>query len=108
MKPLQLRNSEYGVLVEALRRRSRFFGNPSGGPSIIEQWTGLGSANTYRQAVEAGYMICAADLNLGYDTWWKLTEKGARIISFWIGQGWNHTRIEAGDWPLRQIPAELR
>ena len=101
---IRLRKDEYGCLVEALRRHSRFFTNPSGGPAITSHWTGLGSATTYKQAVEAGYMTLATASNPGHDTWWRLTEKGAKVICFWLGAGYDYKKVEFDTLPPATIP----
>jgi len=103
-----LREHEYYNLVEALRRRLRFYSNPSGGKDITKQWTGLGSKTEYKQSLERGYMEVATELNPGNTTWWKLTDKGARVVCYWIGQGYTYEQIEqGGGLPPAKIPQEV-
>jgi hypothetical protein len=104
MKPVYLRKHEYGCLVEALRRRQRF---NDLNKSVTDQWTGLGCKGEYKQAVEAGYMKVATSLNPGHQTWWKLTEKGARVVCYWFGLGFGYSKIEAGAMPPVMIPWEV-
>ncbi len=99
-----LRKGEYNVLVEALRRRTRFLNDPTGGQVITAQWTGLGSATTYKQAVARGFMECATPLNPGFNAWWRLTTKGALVVAYWIGAGHDYKTIESGHLPLSSIP----
>ena len=111
MKLTVLRKQEYYCLVEALRRRSRFHmaGPGDTHTAITNQWTGLGSATTYKQAVQAGYMesIPKHEKNPGYHCWWRLTPKGALVVAYWIGLGFSHERIEREELPPMQIPFEV-
>ncbi len=69
------------LLKEALRRWNMGTkGQRTGGETLTTAWTGLGSATQYKPAVDAGLMECATQLNPGYLTWWRLTEKGAAIV----------------------------
>jgi hypothetical protein len=75
------------LLKEALRRwRQRSPGDHTGGQTLTTAWTGLGSATQYKPAVNAGLMECATQLNPGYLTWWRLTEKGAAIVQKWLNE----------------------
>lgn len=104
-----LSKSEHGCLMEALRRRLRFFDNPSGGSEITKHWTGLGSKSAYKQAVASGFMEVATSDNPGHMTWWRLTEKGARIVAYWIGKGFTYEAIERDDFAVfdQTIPLEI-
>lgn len=104
-KTIYLSQAEHVALVEALRRRSRFGANPTGGEGITEQWTGLGTATTYKAVVSAGFMVCATSLNRGHITWWRLTQRGAAIIRYWMDEvGYDFTTVEAGRIPPVTIP----
>lgn len=111
MKPIKLRKQEHWVLIEALRRRLRFAGDGPGPSPITKQWTGLGSPTQYKQAVEGGYMQATPTPNFArHIGWWRLTDKGARIIAYWIGQGWTLARLEDIHDPYdpdREIPGEV-
>lgn len=108
LKPATLPTSVYWPLVEALRRRTRYAPDPVGGKGITSQWTGLGSPSIYKQAVADGCMKCTRGTPTPrVASWWRLTEKGARIVAYWIGQGYTHERIEGNDLPSRQIPQEV-
>ena len=101
---MKLSNRQHALLVEALRRHTRFNLKVDGlGMPLTEAWTGLGSATTYQPAVDAGLMVCATELNPGHTTWWKLTVKGALIVAFWHGKGFDFKRIEAGELPPMDV-----
>ena len=40
--------------------------------------------------------------------WWKLTEQGARVVAYWIGQGFTSKTLENGDLPSKVIPRLIR
>jgi hypothetical protein len=96
-------------MVEALRRRLRFLHNATGGQEITKQWTGLGSASAHKPATKAGFMERATNHPSAprCDDWWKLTEKGARVIAYWIGQGFTFEQIEAGKTPSHVLPLSI-
>ena len=100
---MKLRKAEHRCLVEALRRRTRFLTDATGGYAITDHWTGLGSATRYKQAVASGFMI-ATEPHPGYKTWWKLTARGALIVAYWIGLGYTYGRVEDGHIPPLVIP----
>jgi hypothetical protein len=103
---IRLRKSVYLCLIEALRRRTRFFRSFPEGSEITQQWTGLGTPSSYRCAVTDGYMAhhTTASTAKGVTTWWKLTPKGALVVAYWIGCGYDYKRIESDDLPPREIP----
>lgn len=101
---IMLNAREHGALTEALRRRTRFFEKDRG---IRDQWTGLGGVSEYKFAVNAGLMTRVHQPNPGHSEWWRLTERGARIISYWMGRGLDHEKIEAGNLPPAEIPQEV-
>jgi hypothetical protein len=108
MVKIYLRRHEYNVLVEALRRRMRFAAeSPASYKSLLTQWVGLGTASAYKQAMRDGFMEIATSVNPGYATWFRLTAKGALVVAYWIGQGWTYERIEKGELPDANIPAEV-
>ena len=78
MKRLGVRQK--ALLQEAARRYTKFHQ----GESLLEAWTGLGSATEYATAAKAGLMEIATNPNPGYITWWRLTTKGAAIVEQWI------------------------
>ena len=41
-------------------------------------------------------------------SWWKLTEQGARVVAYWIGQGFTSKTLENGDLPSKVIPRLIR
>jgi len=94
---ITLRTPTWRILVEALRRRSRF----------TSKWSGLGCKSDYWPAKRDGYMEPAfpGDPKPRIMCWWKLTERGNRVVAYWLGQGYDHIRIEAGDFPPSRIPA---
>lgn len=53
---------------------------------LTSAWTGLGSATEYAPVARTGYMEIATSPNPGYMTWWRLTEKGAAIVSQWLSE----------------------
>jgi len=82
------------LLREALRRWSRFYKNEH--RSLTEAWTGLGTATEYAPAVKGGYMELVDKPTPGYQTWWKLTAKGAAIVQEGLDLGITHETIEKG------------
>ena len=75
------------LLREALHRWDlRMDGFHTGGETLTTAWTGLGSASEYAPVAKAGLMECATELNPGFPTWWRLTEKGLLALVFlgWI------------------------
>ena len=91
MAKLRLGKNQLSLLLEALRRYTRFNNQNK---SITEAWTGLGSASCYAPAVNGGYMQVATSPNPGYITWWKLTEKGAMIVNAMLKEGYDYRHIE--------------
>lgn len=102
-----LNKGSYYCLVEALHRRTRFFHDPSGGPGLTQQWTGLGSTSDYKRAVADGFMEQATVCPPRTKTWWRLTERGALIVAYWMGCGFTHEEIECEELPPRYIPTCL-
>ena len=93
-----LTRKQHTLLVEALRRHTRFNLHDLREP-LDRARTGLGSATTYAPAVKAGLMECATTLNPRYSTWWRLTPKGAAIVQGWLFDGYDYEAIERGDVP---------
>ena len=106
-----LTSREHGALIEALRRRLRFREEYARlGRTLTTQWTGLGSATAYKASVESGFMKLADDHqpNPGHIQWWQLTDKGALIVAYWIGAGFDsYTHLEEGDYPPQRVPLEV-
>lgn len=91
---MKLGRHQLDRLLEALRRYSRF-GKPEG-KSLTEAWTGLGSVSEYASCLNSGLMTYATSPNPGYTTWWRLTEKGAKIVQALLDKGYTHMNVEAG------------
>lgn len=87
----KLGTRQYALLREALRRYSQFHK----GKPMTEAWTGLGVASVYAPVVRAGYMELVHEPNRGYDSWWRLTPKGATIVQAWLDAGDDHHTVEA-------------
>ena len=96
MKTIVLGCNQHWLLVEALRRYSRFGKNQ--GKTLTEAWTGLGSATKYSPVVPK-YMECATTPNPRYMTWWRLNPLGAEIVSEWLRQGYTHEIVESDSDP---------
>lgn len=97
---MKLGRRQLDLLLEALRRYTRFGIRDK--ESLTGAWTGLGSMSTYAPCLNAGLMVCATSPNPGYSTWWRLTEKGARIVQAWLEAGYDYANVEAG-WNYWQI-----
>ena len=104
---------EHSCLVDALRRRCRY--GARGDWTIRAQWAGMGCNGEYKAAVKAGLMELAVIPKPSYTvpnpdgmSWWKLTEQGARIVAYWIGQGFASKTLENGDLPSKVIPRLIR
>ncbi len=101
---MKLTKRKHWLLCEALRRYCRFHLQDLRRP-LIDAWTGLGSYTQYKPALDSGLMIYATSPNPGYTTWWRLTEKGAKIVQGWLDTGFTHADIEAGRLPPAEVPA---
>ena len=99
----KLTKRQHGCLVEALRRHTRFNMHDLNKP-LTEAWTGLGSMTDYKPALDAGLMVYANSPHPGFSTWWKLTIKGALIVAYWLGQGFNFEKVENGIRPDLTLP----
>lgn len=93
---IKLNQREYNALVEALRRTTRFSEEyRTHGHSLTTMWCGLGSATHYKAAQLAGFMEPVhGSIHKGAMGWWKLTERGSRVICYWLGQGFSYLDIE--------------
>ena len=89
----QLGKNQYLLLREALRRYTRFHRDEP----LLSAWTGLGSATEYAPVVDSSYMELATQPNPRYQTWWRLTERGANIVLAWLITGEDYHTVEAGD-----------
>jgi phosphoribosylaminoimidazole (AIR) synthetase len=56
---------------------------------IQKAWTGHGSATEYKSAIESGFITYVHKPHPGFRQWWRLTEKGARVIQKWHREGHN-------------------
>ena len=101
---MRIPKHRHWLLCEALRRHTRFnlHGTDLRKP-LTEAWTGLGSYSEYRTVLDAGLMTYATRPNPGYITWWKLTESGAKIVQYWLDQGFTYEDIEADNGPPRAV-----
>lgn len=90
MVDYKLKTKEYGCLVEALRRYTRFHEDKP----ILQAWTGLGFRSEYKQAQENGYMRINGNYSKRCLCWWVLTEKGAAIVQQWLDWGYTYETIE--------------
>lgn len=94
-------NSAYLLMVEALRRYTRFTDEAAKG--LERACVGLGTLSAYRPAYDKGLMTPRG----GWlppsrcQSWWILTEKGRTIILHWLEAGWDYRQIEAGQLPPR-------
>ena len=100
---MKLTKRQHRILVEALRRHTRFNMHDLNKP-LTEAWTGLGSMTEYRPALDAGLMTCATQLHPGFSVWWKLTTRGALIVAYWLGQGFDFKKVESDNEPNLIVP----
>lgn len=77
------------LLREALRRYTQFHASKK----LKDVCTGLGTATEYKPVFDAGYMTYANGPNPGYLTWWKLTDKGLKIVQKWVDEGYSHEKL---------------
>lgn len=82
------------LLLEAVRRYTRF--GVRDNKTLENAWTGLGSYSTYKPCVDAGLMTYATLPNPGYSTWWKLTDKGCKIVLAILNRGYDYENVENG------------
>lgn len=94
-----LRAGVYWPLVEALRRFTTFGQREPYNGKILRAMTGLGAPSYYSKAVEAGYMEPASSIVPRCNSWYRLTPKGALVISYWMGQGY-----QGECYPPREVP----
>lgn len=91
-----LTKGQYGPMVEALRRWTRFGtdqGNPRAG------WTGLGFETEYKPAVTAGLMVRDGYYPPRCMGWYNVTDKGAAILRQWRAQGYEYEKVESNNLP---------
>ena len=93
---IKLNKSQYYILMEALRRYIKFNDKNQ---SITECWTGLGHESYARKVIDAGLMNWSGNHPPSYrcSGWLCLTEKGAKIVSKWIDQGYVNIKFFAVD-----------
>jgi hypothetical protein len=94
----------YGCLKEAFRRFECFANRPWTIENIQKAMTGLGLPSDYQQAVTQGYMTpLNGKMNgekkgkkwIEHETWFLLTENGAKIILDWHTAGFKCKEYEA-------------
>jgi hypothetical protein len=96
MEKLKLKAASWRTLIEATRRYTRFHQ----GEDLLKAWTGLGTPPEYRQAVNDGYMeVLHGKAKPRIASWYRLTEKGAKIVKFWLEKGYDYNKIENNDIP---------
>ena len=83
---MKLKNRQFNCLAEALRRCAMHPSEP-----IVKVWTGLGSYTTYKSTIDAGFMEYIHSPNPSYIQWFRLTEKGAKIVQNWIDKGYSNS-----------------
>jgi len=98
-----LKCQQHTLLCEALRRYTRF--GIGDGKSLTEAWTGLGFTSYYKIALETGLMTYI-DGDKPYPRilhWFRLTDKGAKIVQNWLDLGFTYEDIENGKLPPLKI-----
>ena len=102
---MKLKMGVYNLLTEATRRL-KFNENDLRKP-MTEAWTGLGTKSEYNPCLESGFMTFVSTPRPRVMTWWTLTDKGARVVSYWLGMGYDHHKIEGGECPPIEVPDVL-
>jgi hypothetical protein len=105
----KLNKATYSVLCEALRRFQCFHveGDRNKKWNLADlqsAWTGLGYASEYRPAIAGGYMTAAGKYAPRCQGWFKLTEKGAKIVLQWHKDGYKAVDYELTDRPPQVTP----
>lgn len=95
--PIENRRQVRGLLLEALRRYTRFHKNEP----LTKCWTGLGYVSEYAPAIKAGLIESATDSAPRCMRWFRLTETGATIVQRWLDAGFDYTHVEDDD---KQVP----
>ena len=86
-----LSKHQYGAMVEALRRWTRF--GKSDDPKAY--WTGLGFETEYKAAVKAGLMVRDGHYGPRCMGWYNVTDKGAAVLRQWRALGIDYQAIES-------------
>jgi len=103
----KLNKQQYMLLLDALRRYSRF-AVPKGIP-LDGVWTGVGSTTEYKP-VHPEFMkqvfLEDKEADRNTDVWWILTEAGQEIVQTWFDHGWRHQHVERrimSDLPPKKV-----
>jgi hypothetical protein len=93
---IKLNKGLYYMLMEALRRYKKFnYGNES----MTTAWTGLAYPSHAKSTVESGYMRFLNHRQISRcRDWLILTEKGAKIVSKWMEDGYTKLKFIPDDW----------
>jgi len=105
---IKLTSRQKGCLEEAFRRFECFAVRRDSKKWTLEDmqeaWTGLGVPSSYKAVKEAGFMKPLEGKEngekrgkrwVGYDTWYLLTETGAKIVLKWHEMGFKCEGYEA-------------
>jgi hypothetical protein len=97
-----LRPAEFAVLFDALTHFDRLVVDgpgPEQKNTLAEQWIGLGKADKFGPAVEAGYMIRVNNRGPDGYSWHTLTPKGIAIVLAWFAAGWRNWHSDTDQRP---------
>lgn len=93
---IKLNNSEYWMLLEALRRYLKFNDENR---STTECWTGLTTLTGAKSVLKKGYMEWVYKKPYRSSGWLRLTKKGSKIIEKWIAEGYTDLQfLKEYDW----------
>ena len=88
---IKLTQSQHYTMMESLRRYLKFNDQKK---SITEAWTGLSFASHVKETIDAGYMDWVSGKPYSRCAGWlHLTEKGSKIISTWVNQGYTNLKF---------------
>jgi len=79
-----MNKSQFNCMAEALRRCVVF--HPE--EHIKDVWSGLGTYTNYKSVLDSGMMQYAHVKNPRYKNWFSLTDKGCKIVQYWIDKGY--------------------
>lgn len=88
----KLTNMQKAILLEALRRYTKFHQNPK--ELLNQAWTGLGTRTDYRPVLDAGLMTFVEEPYPRCSQWLRLTDKGTAIVQKWLDAGLSYKDIE--------------
>jgi len=108
LEMVYLKRDIFSWLVEALRRELMHGDKDyNANKALTEKWLGLGMPSTYKQIVAEGYMVPVhPPITPKVEAWYKLTEKGARVVQFWLDQGITLSNFNTF-YPDHRIPIEI-